>query len=147
MVSINFRKKETFTAPDGETYEINPLKRRHLKKLNKFIKLNSTLQELQAKGDVEGANKIIFGDEEDNDEEITLLKIADDIIDISIKNVKTGKELPEDYRLELTTTIELCTAIIQASTGNKSATPNHGDDTPLQTPKENASSSPATAPS
>ncbi len=145
MVSINFRKKETFTAPDGETYEINPLKRRHLKKLNKFIKLNSTLQELQAKNDVEGANKIIFGDEEDNDEEITLLKIADDIIDLSIKNVKTGKELPEDYRLEVTTTIELCTAVIQASTGNKKASQSKGEDTPLQKKSGNGSSSQATA--
>jgi hypothetical protein len=145
MVNINFRKKETFNTPDGETYEINPLKRRHLKKLNSFIKLNTKLQELQGAGDVEGANKIIFGDEEDNDEEITLLKVADDIIDLSIKNVKSGKELPEDYRLEITTTIELCTAVIQASTGGAKGKAK-GEDTPLQTNKENASTEPVTIP-
>jgi hypothetical protein len=136
MVNINFRKKETFETPDGEVWEINPLKRRHLKKLNRFIKLNTKLQELQKNGDVEAANKIIFGEEEDNDEEETLLKIADDIIDLSIKNVKTGKELPEDYRLEISTTIELCTAVIQTSTGKVKQSQN-GDDTPLPTKKEN----------
>lgn len=118
MVEINFRKKETFKTPDGEEYIINPLKRKNLKKLNKFVALNQRIDKLKIEGKGEEVNKLIFGEDEENDDEETLLKVADDIIDLSIKNIKTKDPLPEEDRLGIDITIQLCLLIINASAGN-----------------------------
>jgi hypothetical protein len=129
MLELNFKEPETFKTPDGTVWTINPLKRRDLKRLHRFTALNEKLQKLKEEGRTDEANTLIFGKDEDDDQEETLLKITDEIIDLSITNDK-GEQFPEIYRRQITKTMELCVLVINASVDSPKG--KEGDGNPSQ---------------
>lgn len=132
MIEIDFKEIEEFKTPDGNIWIINPLKRRDLKKLNRFTTLNDQLQKYKREGKTVEANQLVYGVDEENDEEETLLKVTDEIIDISIKNKKDGSKFPEKYRRQITKAMELCSLVIEASIDTPTRSKEGGSDTPLQ---------------
>ena len=129
MLDISFKENETFKTPDGEEWTINPLRRKDLKKLNKFTSMNDQLQKLQKEGNSVEGNRLIYGEDEDNDQEETLLSVTDEIIDLSITN-KKGEKFPEKYRRQITKAMELCSLVVSASIDSPQKAKT-GDDTPL----------------
>ncbi len=133
-IDVDFNEPDTFKTPDGEEWAINPLRRRHRKKFTKFTNLNDQMTKLKKENRASEANRLLFGEDEENEDEETILTIADNIIDLSIENIKTKEKLPEKYRLEISKVFELCTLVIKASSGK--IPENKGDDTPLQKNKK-----------
>lgn len=129
MFDISFEELETFKTPDGKEWIVNPLKRKDLKKLNRFTALNQKLQKYRKEDNMEEGNKLIYGIKENDDKEETLLSVTDEIIDLSIEEVKTKEKFPEKYRRQVLKAIELCMLVVKVSTGNMTK---KGDDTPLQ---------------
>lgn len=142
MINIDFEEPETFQTPDKRVWIVNPLKRRDLKKINGFINLNKQMENIKSEGKADEVNKIMFGEDEDNEDELTLLKIADDLIDASIEEKETGERFPDKYRRQIKKLIELTNIVIKASTGNIEGS--KGSDTPLPEKNRKSKSGPAT---
>lgn len=133
MLNISFEEPEIFPTPDGREWIINPLKRKELKKLTKFARMNKELQKYQKEGNIEAGNILMYGENEDDEEEDTLLKLTDEIIDLSIREVKTNKLFPEKYRRQITKAIELCVEVVKASSGKSKGS---GNPLPQKSTKE-----------
>lgn len=124
MLDILFNEPETFKTPDGRLWQINPLKRKDLMIMNKFTKINDKIQELKLDENVAGGNELVFGT--GNNKEDSLISVTDEIIDLSIREVNTGKKFPEEYRENIGKAIELCNYVIKATVGL-----GEGDGSPL----------------
>lgn len=130
MLELSFIEPETFLTPDGSEYIINPLPTREMKRVNEFIELNTLLQQYQSEGNDKEANKLIYGSEDDPDKR-TIASLCEELIDLSIKNIEDGSDLPKKYRT-IFKMIELCTFIVKATLQlPDNITPPTEGDTPL----------------
>ena len=131
MLELSFVEPETFKTPDNHEYIINPLPTREMKRVNEFIELNTELQEYQKEGKDTEANKLIYGSDDEPDKR-TIASLCEELIDLSIKDVEDGSDLPKKYRT-IFKMIELCTFIVKATLQlPDNITPTtDGDGTPL----------------
>ena len=124
MLDILLNEPETFNTPDGRLWEINPLKRKDLVIMNKFTTINDKIQAMKKDGNTGAGNELVFGTGKAKED--TLIGVTDEIIDLSIREVNTGKRFPEEYRENIGKAIELCNYVIKATVGL-----GEGDGSPL----------------
>jgi len=119
MNRLNFRKPETFKTPDGQEWIINPLKVKDMRYVAQFTKLHGEYTELRKAGKFDEANNLLYGnvdnEEDDPENEKSMVGFSNKMVDLAVKNIKTGDKFPEEYRLgeEL---LSLCAKIVEITT-------------------------------
>lgn len=121
MIELDYKEYETFKTPDKEEWIIKPLQTEDMKMVLKFTDLNDQQVKLKDEGKNRELTELIY---------IDLVKIANELIDKSVFNKKTGDVLNKEWRTPYINLIKLASLVIQTTVGTSD---NSGEgDTPLE---------------
>jgi len=136
MIDLDYKEYETFKTPDKEEWLIKPLLTEDMKMVLKFTDLNDQQVKLKEQGKNKELTELIYVD---------LVKLANELIDKSISNKKTGDLLSDEWRTPYITLINLASLIIQNTVGTSSKDGEGDNPLELQVKSSGASGGQSTA--
>jgi hypothetical protein len=127
MIDLDYKEYESFKTPDKEEWIVKPLLTEDMKMVLKFTDLNDQQVKLKDEGKNKELVELIY---------IDLVKIANELIDKSVFNKKTGDVLTNEWRTPYINLIKLASLVIQTTVGNVD---NVGEsDIPLELPQKSS---------
>jgi hypothetical protein len=135
MIDLDYKEYETFKTPDKEEWLIKPLLTEDMKMVLKFTDLNDQQVKLKEQGKNKELTELIY---------IDLVKIANELIDKSVVNKKTGEVLSIEWRTPYINLIKLASLVIQTTVGNTDNIKEDGE-IPLELPQKSSEASGGTS--